>query len=167
MSNTNTSTTNASKASFEVGKVVRVFETKGCRNLTSGISSSERKGGEYADIEPSEDLKVIKKLGSTKALVERTAEGVEGLVISMHLNHINAQSSYYAARSLKSQGQKSLAQRAAEAKANAEKLALEAKKLEEELALAEMEAEEAAKTVEANDEARAEAEALFSEAQAG
>jgi hypothetical protein len=80
---------------FNVGDIVHVFETKGCRDLKSGVCSSERIDGEYPNIEPTEDLKVIKKLGSTRALCER---GLDGATISVHINHITAASAYYAAR---------------------------------------------------------------------
>lgn len=153
------------KVTFEIGKFVSVWEPKGCRELKSGASSSERTGGEYEDIFPEEKLKVVQKLGSTRAIVERE----NGMRISMHLNHINPSSSYYALRGQKSASQKPMAERKMDALA---KLQQAKKELEELMALqkqAEAEASAAAEALNeeeeeietASDEARDEARALF------
>lgn len=92
MSNNNTSNTN--KKQFVVGKTVNVWKTTGVRNLKGGPCTSERTGGDYEDIEPTEELMVLKKFGSTRALVRRE----NGDEVTMHINHINPSSTYYAAR---------------------------------------------------------------------
>lgn len=159
------SNTNTTKVTFNVGSIVHVWEPKGCRELKGGASSSERLGGEYPDIDTTEDLKVIKKLGSTRAIVERSHEDCKGMQISMHLNHINADSSYYALRGQRSQSQKPLAQRKAEVMKKLE----ETKKELAELIAAQAEAEQELKQEldtqeEVSDESRDEAKALFEQA---
>lgn len=148
--------TNTNTVSFKVGETVHVFETKGCRELKGGPSSSERLGGEYDDIEPSEDLKVVKKLGSTKAIVERE----DGTQISMHINHINPKSDYYALRGQKSATAKPLAVRIADKAAEVARLESELKVLVSRQADAEETVAEA-KESEVSDLAREEAAALF------
>lgn len=107
-------------------------------------------------------------MGSTRALVDRGA-GVKGPKhIVMHINHINPTNPYYALRGTKSQEQKSVAERKAEAIA---KVQAAKKELEELIALqAEAEALEidAASAIAdeqtATDESRDEAKALFEQA---
>ena len=79
---------------LEVGKHVRVWKTTGVRLLSRGPQTSERVGGDFPDVEPDEDLLVLRKDGSQYAYVRR-ASGEE---IRIHLNHINPTSSYYADR---------------------------------------------------------------------
>lgn len=86
--------TNNTKISFTQGAVCHVFETKGVRNGSKGMQTSERKGLDHPDIDPSEDLLVLQKLGSTQALCKR-ADGSEVVV---HINHINPDSAYYGTR---------------------------------------------------------------------
>jgi hypothetical protein len=82
---------------FAVGSVVHVFEPKGCRTLSKGICSSERLGGEYPDVLPTEDLLVVKTAGSNQALCRRPS----GQEVLIHINHINAEADYYALRAPK------------------------------------------------------------------
>lgn len=82
------------KKGFTKGSIVHVFATKGCRDLKPGPSSSERAGGDYADIEPTEDLLVIEKRGSTKAVCQRSHEDHVGMHILVDLNHIDETRAY-------------------------------------------------------------------------
>jgi hypothetical protein len=75
---------------FTVGAVVHVWTTKGCTDLSTGPSSSERTGGNYPDITPSEDLLVLKCFGKGSALCQRP----NGQVIRVHHNHINEAAKY-------------------------------------------------------------------------
>jgi len=76
---------------FVEGQYVSVFEPKGLRNKKSGLGTSERLGQDGGpDVLPTEQLKVVKKLGSTEAWCERE----DGTQIRVHLNHINPSAKY-------------------------------------------------------------------------
>jgi hypothetical protein len=79
---------------FEVGKVVHVFRTKGCRELSKGRSSSERLDGEYPNIESSEDLLVVENIDTMHAMCQRQ----DGTQVRVSINHINGDSDYYSQR---------------------------------------------------------------------
>lgn len=121
-----------SKVQFVKGQVITVWKTVGVRQGKDNMpTTSERLGLDYPDIEVSEPLLVLQKVGSTKAIVKRTGrEGHPDDQTVVHINHVNPASSYYANR--------------------VEKLKAGVKKLtpEEELAKAQAELEAAARNLE-------------------
>ena len=91
MSTTNTTT------KFEAGKVVRVWEPKGVKNLSKGLSTSERsksngKGAnnDFEDIMPSEELLCLKRINANEWLCQRE----DGTEVKVHINHIDSSKSY-------------------------------------------------------------------------
>lgn len=113
MSNTN----NASKK-FVMGEIVHVWETKGCRELRHGPSCSERTGGDYPDILPTEDLKVVAVHGSTGADVIRES----GQKIRIHKNHVDENADYNGTKGKKATSAKPIAMQRAEAEAKLKEL---------------------------------------------
>lgn len=124
MSNSNTGFT------FTVGSTIHVWKPTGVRLLRAGVCTSERCGGEYADIETSEDLVVVEKVGSQRAKVRRE----DGELVIIHSNHVNQTSKYYAGRDAKKATQGSLADRLKAA-------AIELQKKQNELAALQAQAE--------------------------
>ena len=82
---------------FIENSTVRVFKDTGVRDMKNGISTSERTGGDYPDITSDEDLLVLKKFGSTRALVRRE----NGQEVNIHINHVTPASTYYSQRGQK------------------------------------------------------------------
>lgn len=104
------------KKKFIINEFVSVHKQFGCKDGKNGPASSERIDQKYPNIEPSEKLMVLQVFGSTKALVKREGrDGEADETITVHVNHINADSAYYANKGKK----KSLS----EAKETAEKAA--------------------------------------------
>jgi hypothetical protein len=85
------------KTQFVVGKPCFVWKVTGVRDGKNGPTTSERTGQDYQDVDPSEPLMVLTKYGSNKALCRRP----DGTEITVHLNHINKSSAYYANRAAK------------------------------------------------------------------
>lgn len=80
---------------FVIGGTVRVWQTKGVKDLGKGPSSSERSNAKgatnpYADIEPSEDLLVKTRLNNQEFICERE----DGSMVKIHQNHINEKAKY-------------------------------------------------------------------------
>ncbi len=119
------------KVQFVVGTPVFVWKKTGVRMGKNGITTSERLNQGYPDIETTEPLMVVTKYGSTKALCHRESrKGQQDYEVTVHLNHVNGKSPYYANR--------------------AEKLTAEAKLTpEQEVVKAAVEAEAAMKRLEA------------------
>lgn len=82
-----------SSFSFTKNQTVSVWEPKGCRELRGGPSSSEKRGGEYEDLLPEEQLVVLQPMGS-RALCRRP----NGQTLLVHKNHVDPNQSYSAAR---------------------------------------------------------------------
>lgn len=90
---------NTKKIGFVQGEMCRVWKPTGVRNGKTGPATSERLGQDYPDIQPNEDLLVLTKYGTTKALVERASrKGHPDHQLIVHINHINPSSGYYANR---------------------------------------------------------------------
>lgn len=88
------------KVQFVLNGTVNVWKTTGVRDGKHGIATSERPGQQYPDIEPSENLTVMQKFGATKALCKReNRDGQPDELVTVHINHINPSSAYYATRS--------------------------------------------------------------------
>lgn len=140
------SNNNVKKVQFVVGQPVFVWKETGAREGKAGPTTSERLGQDYPDIKTDEPLMVMVKYGTTKALCRRESrKGEKDYEITVHINHVNPQSSYYANR--------------------AEKLATASKLTpEQEIARATAEAEAAAKRLE---ELKAKASAMTPAAASG
>ncbi len=85
---------NEKKTTFVEGGTVNVWKKTGVRRLKYGVQTSERTGGDFPDIDESEELKVVKKLGSGKAVCIRP----NGQEIIVHKNHVDKDAKYYAPR---------------------------------------------------------------------
>ena len=85
---------NEKKTTFVEGGTVNVWKKTGVRRLKYGVQTSERTGGDFPDIEESEELKVVKKLGSGKAVCVRP----NGQEIIVHKNHVDKDAKYYTQR---------------------------------------------------------------------
>jgi hypothetical protein len=81
---------NGKRPKFVVGETVRVWKLTGVRDLKMGASTSERPGGDYADITPDEPLTVIETHGA-RAVCQRP----DGQEVWVHINHIWKGSKYY------------------------------------------------------------------------
>lgn len=139
----------SSKKKFIVNETISVCKTFGCKDGKNGPASSERADQKYPNIEPSEKLLVLQTFGSTKALVKREGrDGEADETITLHVNHINADSPYYTNKGMKKE-KKSVAEAAETAEKAADAL---------------REAQEIADRA-ATDAARDEAAALFDEAE--
>ena len=78
------------------GQTYHVFETKGMKMLSVGLSSSERLAGDETDIQPSENLILKKKLTANYGIAVRE-NGIEFRLVA---HHCDANAPYYATRKL-------------------------------------------------------------------
>lgn len=105
---------------FVVGNNVNVWKVTGVREGPKGPATSERLGRDYPDIDPSEQLNVVEKLGSNFARCRRPSRvGQKDEIVLVHINHITEKSGYYAARGTKSAAPKAQPQTAAQKLAQA------------------------------------------------